>query len=106
MTLLCACAVARIFSIFVCSQSNNQMSQPTSFSVTIVNGDENFEFPFGSTVEDAFTTIHQCYPELKGRFCVISENGENMIDLKGVDSFPHDSEGKQVIFIPARLIGE
>ncbi len=75
-----------------------------SFTVTVVEGDEPFTIDFRSTVEDAFNLIRQSYPDIKGRFRVITNETEKEIlrDLRPTDSFPADDNNKRVVFILAR----
>jgi hypothetical protein len=75
-----------------------------SFEVPVVEGDEPFIIEFGSTVKEAFDLIHQSYPDIKGRFRVITnQNGkETKRDLKPDDSFPEEGRNNLVVFIPAK----
>ncbi len=77
-----------------------------SFMVTVIEGDEPFTIDFGSTVEDAFNLIRQSYPDIKGRFRVITNDNEKEIprDLRPTDLFPADDNNKRVVFIPARQV--
>ncbi len=77
-----------------------------SFAVTVVQGDYDFTVAFGSTVEAAFDLIRQPYPDIKGRFRVITKENEKEIprDLGPADSFPADDNNKRVVFIPAKQV--
>jgi hypothetical protein len=76
------------------------------FFVTVIEGDEPFTIRFGSTVEGAFHLIRQSYPDIKGRFRVITNENEREIpeDLGPDDSFPADDNNKSVVFIPAKQV--
>ena len=80
-----------------------------SFTVTIFEADQPFNIRFGKTVEQAFAIIRQSYPDIHGRFRVItSENGrEDVEDLGPYDSFPSNDRNNtvRVEFIPAKQQG-
>ncbi len=77
-----------------------------SFIVTVIEGDEPFTIDFGSTVQEAFDLIRQSYPDINGRFRVITKENEKEIprDLKPTDSFPANDSNIRVVFIPARQV--
>ena len=93
--------IAQFVQIF-CLLSFSTMS----FIVTVIEGDEPFTIDFGSTVEEAFDLIRQSYPDIKGRFRVITNDNEKEIprDLRPTDLFPADDNNKRVVFIPARQV--
>jgi hypothetical protein len=77
-----------------------------TFTVTIFEADQPFYIRFGKTVKQAFAIIRQSYPDIHGRFRVItSENGsEDVEDLGPDDLFPPNDRNKtvRVEFIPAK----
>jgi hypothetical protein len=96
--LLFQIRIAKFVQLF-CLLSFSTMS----FIVTVIERDEPFTIDFGSTVEEAFDLIRQSYPDIKGRFRVIT-NEEIPRDLKRTDVFPADDNNKRVVFIPARPV--
>ena len=76
-----------------------------SFRVDVIEDDEPFVFKFGTSVERAFRTIHQSYPDIRGRFRVVPtvpEAQDVVEDLDPAGSFPDDNINKNVVFIPAK----
>ncbi len=93
--------IGKVVQIF-CLLSFSTMS----FIVTVIEGDEPFTIDFGSTVQEAFDLIRQSYPDINGRFRVITKENEKEIprDLKPTDSFPANDSNIRVVFIPARQV--
>lgn len=68
-----------------------------SFRVLVVEGAEPFCIRYGSTVEEAFSMIHQSFPHIFGIFRVVTSGTEEDLTLDA--KFPDNGDDKHVIFI-------